>query len=611
MTNISTLGQNDLIRSQVLKIQNQLNTLSAQVSSGNKAQVFSGINDVAQLSLQLNGQQSLTQSYMTNINNAQTRVAPIQSVLQRITDIANQLRNDALTASSGASLPTAKGSGALQASAESALNEIASLLNTKMGTDYLFGGRNTNIPPMASFGTATNASSIIGQVAGVGAGLTNTKISGDAIYAAITSYLNNNVTRTTSQGAAAPAPYGYAGETGEPGGSAWGFTTSAVTLATATSITVAQSFDLPRVGDYIEFAVIPPTNAAYRVTAVAGQTITFARVPATFTGVDAAIPAGTAVNVVKAPSAVTTVAVSSVSVAGAAVAANAAVGATQIQVSAPNLYKVGDRVSASNNAGVYYDVTAVDATTGLIAISRVPNGGGVAAGFPITAGADTLTIDHGYGPGTNTITVGSTAGVTAGMSVKFSNSNVTYTVSGVLNGTQIQVVPEGTSTGSGLSTPIFAPEPIQGQQVTASFGPAVPALSATIDASVNLAYGIRADDPAIRTVLNAIFALAGTNLSTTTDAGFREIAARAAADLSTGSQQITTIASNLGVKQQTLQATKDRHSNFQTAIRTQLSDIQDVDMTEAITRLTQTQTQLQASFQLLSSLKNLTLANYI
>src|SRR3954471_4914593 len=115
MSTISTLGQNDFIRSQMQRIQKQMDALSSEVSSGKKAQVFSGINDVSQLSLQLNDQVSLTQSYITNINNAKTRIAPIQSVLQRITDIANQLRNDALTGSSAAALPTAKGNGALKA----------------------------------------------------------------------------------------------------------------------------------------------------------------------------------------------------------------------------------------------------------------------------------------------------------------------------------------------------------------------------------------------------------------------------------------------------------------------------------------------------------------
>src|SRR5215475_550675 len=102
MTNISTLGQNDFIRSQVLKIQDQLDTLSSQVSSGKKSQVFSGINNVSQLSLQLNGQVSLTNSYVTNITNAGTRIDPMQTVLQRVTDIANQVRNDALIAASSA-----------------------------------------------------------------------------------------------------------------------------------------------------------------------------------------------------------------------------------------------------------------------------------------------------------------------------------------------------------------------------------------------------------------------------------------------------------------------------------------------------------------------------
>jgi flagellar hook-associated protein 3 FlgL len=620
MTSISTLGQNDFIRSQVMKIQTQLNTLSAQVSSGNKSQTFSGINDVTQLSLQLNDQQSLTQSYISNINNAQTRIAPIQAVLQRITEVANQLRNDALTASSGASLPTVKGNGALQAEAESALNEIGSLLNSKMGTDYLFGGRITSTPPMASFGTASNAASVVGQVTNVGANLTNTAGSGDAIYEAITAYLNNNVTRTTAQGGSAPAPYGYAGETGQPGGSTYALTLDPTVTAPVvgdTTITVAQSLDLPQAGDYIEFATLPPTNAAYQVTGVnvATRQITFARqingVPlgAPPTGLDANIPLGTAINVTR-PTAVTTVAVSSPqttdSVAGAAAA-----GATQFTVTTPANYKVGDRIQISSLPGDFYNVTAVDATTSSVTVSLVPGGGGLSG--PIAA-TDTTTIDHGYAPGTNIITLGSNANVTAGMTVKFSDSNVTYTVAQVIGTTQIQIVAEGASSGAGLAVPLYAPEPgatILGQEVTASFGPPVPPLSVAIDNAVNLSYGIRADNPAIRTVLNAIFALAGTNLSATTDAGFREIASRAAADLALGSQAVTTIASNLGVKQQTLQATEDRHTSFQTAIQTQLSGIQDVDMTEAITRLTQTQTQLQASFQLLSSLKSLTLSNYI
>jgi flagellar hook-associated protein 3 FlgL len=308
---------------------------------------------------------------------------------------------------------------------------------------------------------------------------------------------------------------------------------------------------------------------------------------------------------------VTTVGVSNVQGTDAIGVGGALSGATQIPVAVAGNYNVGDRIQIGSLPGDFYNVTGVDATTGSISVALVPSGGGLSG--PITVG-DTVTIDHGYPPGTNTINVGSTTGVTAGMTVKFSDSNVTYTVSQVVSGTQIQIVADGATGGPGLAVPLYAQEPgssILGQETTASFGPPIPPLSVSIDTGVSFGYGIRADNPAIRTILNALGALAGTNLSATTDSGYREIATRAAADLQTGSQAMTTMASNLGVKQQTLQATEDRHNNFQTAVKVQLSDVQDVDMTDAITRLTQTQTQLQASFQLLSSLKSLTLANYI
>src|SRR5258708_2616256 len=691
MTSVSTIGQSTFLNSQLLNIESQLNDLTNQVSSGKKSATFSGINSVSQLSLQLNSSLTVTNGYLTNISNAQTLIAPIQNVLQQITDIANQLRTDSLVASSDA-LPVTQGNATLQAEATDALNQISSLLNTRVGNTYLFGGRNTTTPPMPNFGSAANASSIAGQVAALqGANpLTTATPSGDQLYNAIQNFLNNGLTRTTSTGATVPSPFGYTGETGEPGGSDFRFSTAAGAAAGATSITVSQGFDLPTVGQYIEFGTLPPTNAAYQVTAVnqATRTITFARAtsPAVTalgpsTGLHAAIPAHPAVNVTS-PSWVTTVSangansadttfpgvtaafgarVSSVTVPKAGDysvgetfkfandAANTyqvtglntstntitfqttpgalplqnpvrsgtqitpltgpfsgTAGSTQMVVQTPANYKVGDRISLSTDpANTFYDVTAVNGDA--ITISQVPGGGGLVN--PITT-ATAITVNHSYQAGTNVVNVGSTTGVTAGMSGKFSNSNINYNLASIVSPTQIQVVPLGQSQGSGLETTMPPSEPIPGQQITASFGTAIQPLSVQIDNGVSLQYGIPADTHAIRTVLGAIFALATTNLNTTTQGGFREVAARAAADLQTGSREVSTVASTLGVKQQTLDATKTRLSDFTTTLQTQLSSLNDVDMASAVSQLTETQTQLEASFKLISSLKTMSLANY-
>jgi flagellin-like hook-associated protein FlgL len=768
MSSISTIGQNTFINSQILNLESQIDGLSNQISSGTKAQTFSGINAVSQLSLQLTNADTTTQGYLTNINNAQTLTAPMQSVLQQVTDIVNQLRTDALTASSD-SLPVTQGNGALAAEAQDALNQISALLNTKVGNTYLFGGQNTTTPPLPNFGSISNAGSTVGQVAALSSStaLNGSSQSGDALYDAIQSFLNSGMTKTTSTGATAPSAFGYTGQTGEPGGSDYRFTLASAATQGATQVTVSQGFDLPTVGQYVEFGTVPPMNTAYQVTAVntATRQITFQSVPGTFTGLDQAIPAGTSVNVttraavttVASPGANTTdtlvpstsglAAVGATSIKVASIGlfstgqqiqfsndltntytvtgvdptngainvkvnatatsdpltatapagstslqvttptlykvgstlnfagdtsnyvvssisgntvnfakqpsppggglnftetfpvsvqvtpppsglVNAApagttiaqlpsgfsplsVGATQIPVGNPSLYKVGDVIQASGSTGNYYEVTGVNTTTGMINIKGFPGGGGLAAS--IDPNTESLTIIQGYAPGTNVIPLASVSGVTAGMSVKFSNSNITYTVANVdtVNNT-IQVVPLGTSQGPGIEEGLPGPvSAIAGGQVTASFGAAIQPLSVQIDNGVSLNYGIPADAHAFRQVLGAIFALATTTLNTTTQGGFRQIAARAAADLQSGSTEITGLAATLGVKQQTLTATQTRLQDFQTTLKTQLSNLNDVDMTSAVSKLTQTQTQLQASFQLLATLKNLTLANYL
>ena len=705
MSTVSTIGQNTFLNAQILNIETQLDKLSNQVSSGNKSDTFSGINTVSQLSLQLTNQKTMANGYLTNISNATTAIEPMQSVLQQITDLANQVRNDALNASSDA-LPVTQGNATLKAEAQDALNQISNLLNTTVGSSYLFAGRASSTQPLPNFGSTASAGSIVGQVANLQGSipLGNTTASGDQLYNAIQSFLRNGTTYTAPTGATVPSAFGYAGETGEPGGSTYQFTTSGTVAQGATTVTLSQTADLPTVGQYIEFGTVPPQNAAYKVTAVAGQTLTIVRVPAgtgaVGSGVDApggTLPAGTSVNVIS-PTAVTTVespssfatlpstaiaaaattmtvsdpgnyaagqfiefsndpshqyqvtgvagttvtfalmsggatvagglqtaipASSTTTVAlvnkiGGTAAVAAAVGATSVQVSSITAYHVGDRVSFAGANGPFYDVTYVDSGTSTISIAQSGVGSGgltaaVAAGTP-------GTIIPGNPPGSTIINIPSTTNVTAGMSVKFSNSSTVYTVTRVVSATQIEITEAGTSGGVGLTDPLPAPIPqglespaatTAGTDVTATFSPPVPTQSVEIDNNQSLQYGIRADDPAFQNILGALFALATTNLNTTTQSGFREIAARAANDLKTGSAQVTTLASNLGVKQQTLDATQTRQTDFITTLTSQLSNLDDVDMASAVSQLTQTQTQLQASFQLLSTMKNLTLANYL
>jgi len=52
-------------------------------------------------------------------------------------------------------------------------------------------------------------------------------------------------------------------------------------------------------------------------------------------------------------------------------------------------------------------------------------------------------------------------------------------------------------------------------------------------------------------------------------------------------------------------------ASVSTSLQTQVGNVEDVDMAQTLSKLTQTQTQLQASYQLISGLQSLSLAKYL
>jgi flagellin-like hook-associated protein FlgL len=67
----------------------------------------------------------------------------------------------------------------------------------------------------------------------------------------------------------------------------------------------------------------------------------------------------------------------------------------------------------------------------------------------------------------------------------------------------------------------------------------------------------------------------------------------------------------LGDRQTALQAMRATLDATVTALTGQISNAEDVDMTKALSQLTETQTQLQASYKLIATLKDLSLANFL
>ncbi|HEX6979208.1 MAG TPA: hypothetical protein VF342_07905 [Alphaproteobacteria bacterium] len=139
-------------------------------------------------------------------------------------------------------------------------------------------------------------------------------------------------------------------------------------------------------------------------------------------------------------------------------------------------------------------------------------------------------------------------------------------------------------------------------------------LSATIDIGLTIDYGINAIDSSVQSLLRGLYALATTDLTTATDAGFRAIADLAADDLDAAFKGLNAESANLGVQQATLRDVTTKHYNALTLITEQIIGVEDLGeagMAEAIARVSQQQANLEASYRLIAGLKDLTLAKLL
>jgi flagellar hook-associated protein 3 FlgL len=67
----------------------------------------------------------------------------------------------------------------------------------------------------------------------------------------------------------------------------------------------------------------------------------------------------------------------------------------------------------------------------------------------------------------------------------------------------------------------------------------------------------------------------------------------------------------LGVAEQRLATVKERHADVTVVLKTRISGVEDVDMAEVAARLQLLQTQLEMSYRLIASLRDMNLARFL
>ena len=115
----------------------------------------------------------------------------------------------------------------------------------------------------------------------------------------------------------------------------------------------------------------------------------------------------------------------------------------------------------------------------------------------------------------------------------------------------------------------------------------------------------------IRDILRGLATLASLSSAQIDDAGFAEVVADVRTGMAGAITALNVDAGVLGNRQAAIAEGRARLGETATALRGQVADVEDVDMAELLSRLSLTQTQLQASYQLLAGLQSLSLTKFL
>src|ERR1700692_2617148 len=122
----------------VNNIDNQLNTLTTELSTGQAAQTYSGLGSQAGVALALNAQLSAIDGYSNTATTVGTTLSVAQAVLTQLGDTQTAVQKS--IDGQGAFKLDSSGQTTTQAAAATQLDQILSLLNTQVGDSYIFSG---------------------------------------------------------------------------------------------------------------------------------------------------------------------------------------------------------------------------------------------------------------------------------------------------------------------------------------------------------------------------------------------------------------------------------------------------------------------------------------
>ena len=129
--------------------------------------------------------------------------------------------------------------------------------------------------------------------------------------------------------------------------------------------------------------------------------------------------------------------------------------------------------------------------------------------------------------------------------------------------------------------------------------------------SVAVSSGTSTTGSYMRDLMRALATLGSLSSSQINDPGFAALVQDTGTSLNGVVSAMAVDIGVLGNTQSNLTATQTQLSDTATALTSQLSSVQDVDMAQTLSNLTSMQTQLQASYRLISGETSLSLVNFL
>jgi flagellar hook-associated protein 3 FlgL len=114
-----------------------------------------------------------------------------------------------------------------------------------------------------------------------------------------------------------------------------------------------------------------------------------------------------------------------------------------------------------------------------------------------------------------------------------------------------------------------------------------------------------------RDIMASLAALGSLSSTQADTPGLTDFATQIGQNLADALSTLNADAGVLGDRQSALQTTKSTLGDTATALQAQVSSVEDVDMASTLSQLTSVQTQLQASYQLISTLQGLSLVKFL